>query len=195
MLTVVSSSHFLQKQYNELYAQFHGSAAISNKPVKPNNEELANDFSRVQTARLGDAAAASSTTKKSVRFSDTDNDANRAALLPYRDDPEIDADHGQLNNEQIHEYHSEIMRRQDEELGSLGASIGRQREIGIRIRDELDEQVEILDDVDRYVDRHQSQLDRARNRLEGVARRARDNIGLTAIVVLILVLILLLVIL
>lgn len=179
-----------------MYKQFHGSAAISNSSVLPNNPALADDFSKVQTARLSDAVTASSALKKSVRFTDTqDDDGHRIALLPYRDNPEDVPDHSHLDNQQIHEYHSDIMRRQDEELDILGASIGRQRELSIRIGGELDEQVQIIDDVDSTVDRHQTQMDRAKSRLNGVVRRAKDNIGMTVIAILILLLILLLIVL
>jgi len=178
-----------------LFQQFHDSAAISSTPVKPNNPTLAEDFTKAQSVHYNDTVAATSTAKKSVRFREAQNEADRAALFPYRDVAEETPDHGHLDNQQIHDYHSGILRRQDQELDSLGASIGRQRELSIRIGDELDEQVEILDDVDGHVDRHQSQLDRAKNRLGGVARQAKDNMGLTIITILILILVLLLIIL
>lgn len=178
-----------------MFQQFHGSAAISSTPVTPNNPALADDFAKAQTARYSDAVAATSTVKKSVRFRDAQDEANRAALLPYRDDPEEAPDHGHLDNQQIHDYHAEIIRRQDQELDTLGASIGRQRELSMRIGDELEEQVEILDHVDGHVDRHQTQLDRAKTRLGGVARQAKENMGLTIITILILILVLLLIIL
>lgn len=164
--------------------------------MKPNDSALADDFTKVQRARYSDIVAASSTVKKSVRFRDSQDDANRAALLtPYRDEPEEAPDHSQLDNQQIHEYHSEVMRRQDQELDSLSASVGRQRELSIRIGEELDDHVQILDDVEGHVDQHHSQLDRAKKRLSGVTRRAKDNIGLTIITILILILVLLLIIL
>lgn len=147
---------------------------------------------------------------KAVRFSDNASDdesspsptkasadANRAALFPYKDDPGEDAppDHSQLDNQQIHEYHSQVLAEQDAALDRLGESIGRQREISVRIGDELDEQMEMLDDVDEGVDRHQNQLDRAKKRLGGVARKAKDNWSLTTIIVLIIILVLLIVVL
>lgn len=77
----------------------------------------------------------------------------------------------------------------------MGESIGRQRELSIQIGDELDEHVQMLDEVDGNVDRHQGRLDTARKNLGSVARKAKDNMQMTIIVVLIVILVLLIVIL
>ena len=87
------------------------------------------------------------------------------------------------------------MREQDDQLDNLGRSISRQRELSIQIGDELDSQVEMLDDVDEHVERHQTRLDGARKRLGTVARKAKDNKQLTIILILIIILILLIIIL
>ena len=140
---------------------------------------------------------------KSVRFTDyprssdpdSQEDANKAALFPYRDDPSGPPDQSQLDNQQIHEYHRDVLRDQDEQLDRLGESIGRQREISIQIGDELEEHVQMLDDVDDHVDRHQKTLDRARRNLGTFARKANDNKQLTCIFILVIILILLIIIL
>ena len=139
---------------------------------------------------------------KSVRFtdnptSDSQEAADRAALFPYRDDPEAAGapDQSNLDNQQIHAYHKNILQEQDEQLDRLGHSIGRQRDLSIAIGDELDEHVQMLDDVDEHVDRHQGRLDGARRSLGNVARKANDNKQITAIVILIIVLVLLIIIL
>jgi syntaxin 8 len=137
---------------------------------------------------------------KSVRFQDAplvqDEDENRAALFPYRDDPASSLpDQSHLDNQQIHAYHSQVMADQDEQLDRLGESISRQRELSIQIGDELDDQVQMLDGVDEMVTRHQSRLDKARKSLGSVARKAKDNKQMTAIVVLIIILVLLIIIL
>jgi syntaxin 8 len=79
-------------------------------------------------------------------------------------------------------------------LDRLGASIGRQHELSIHIGDELDSQVMLLDEVDERVDRHQGQLDGATRRLNTFSKKARENWGLTTIVILIIILVLLIVI-
>ena len=125
-----------------------------------------------------------------------DDDANRAALFPYRDDPIYGPpDQSHLDNQQIHLYHSRVMAEQDEQLDRLGISIRNQRELSIQIGDELDSQVEMLDEVDGLVDRHTSRLEQARRALGGVERKARENGQITIIVVLIIILVLLIIIL
>lgn len=138
-----------------------------------------------------------------MRFSDNPSsqdaspeDPNRAALFPYRDNPDTDAapDQSHLDNQQIHEYHSQVMRDQDDHLDQLGASIGRQRELSMQIGDELDGQVVLLDEVEEGVDRHTDQFRRARGRLDRFSRKAKENWSLTVIVVLIIILLLLIII-
>lgn len=96
-----------------------------------------------------------------------------------------------MSNQQVHEYHTQILEQQDEQLDRLGESIGRQRELSMQIGDELDSHVAMLDEVDGTVDRHQTRLDRARRTLGKVARGASENKQMTAIVVLIIILVLL----
>jgi syntaxin 8 len=148
----------------------------------------------------GPASNPAAPSPKSVRFSDSpsvqEEEDARNALFPYRDDPTSGPpDQSHLDNQQIHAYHSQVLAEQDEALDRLGESIGRQRELSIQIGDELDEHVQMLDEVDRNVDRHQTRLDKARKNLGTVARKAKDNMQLTIILVLIIILVLLIIIL
>lgn len=128
---------------------------------------------------------------------DAEEEATRAALFPYRDDPaaleaqQRSAHQAGLDNTQLHAYHDQVMAEQDEQLDRLGESIGRQRELGMLIGDELDEHVAMLDDVDRHVDRQQGRLQGARDRIGKIARRANENKQITTIVILIVILLLL----
>ena len=88
-----------------------------------------------------------------------------------------------------------MLQEQDEQLDRLGESIGRQRDLSIQIGDELDGQIELLEDVDGHMDRHQGRLDGARRQLETVYRKSRENWGLTIIAILVIILILLVIIL
>lgn len=116
--------------------------------------------------------------------------------MPYTDDPDDSApDHTQLDNQQIHEYHSQVMREQDTQLDRLSESVGRTRHLSIQIGDELEEQSHMLDDIDQHVDRTQTAIDRARGRLGKIARKAKDNMQLTIIFILIIILVLLIIIL
>ncbi|EOD43687.1 Snare complex subunit [Neofusicoccum parvum] len=194
----------LRSQYDDLTTQFRttGAAVAANSSLSsPNNPSLSADFAAATTAP---AARSGNAPKKAVRFTDASSDdsydaeanANRAALFPYRDDPDEDSvpDQSGLDNQQIHAYHRQVIEQQDEQLDRLGESIGRQRELSIQIGDELEGHVMLLDEVDESVDRHQSQLDRAGKRLQRVGRRARENWSMTLIVVLIVILVLLIII-
>lgn len=189
----------LRKQYEDLYAQFHGSAPPTSESRHPNDPSLASDFAAAQRTPSG------SRRNKSVRFRDNPSEeddpqqiANRAALFSdqerYRDEPE-GPDQSGMDNQQIHAYHKQVLRDQDEQLDTLGQSIGRQRMLGIQMGNELDEQNELLEDVESGVDRHTTTLERARKRLGHVARKSKDNWNWLTIGILIVVLVLLIIIL
>ena len=189
----------LHAQLDHLTAQFTDAApgaAPSPTLSTPNDPALSSDFAAARQPPR-------TLKNKSVRFTDNpdaddDHDPNRAALFPYRDNPPADPDaapdHADLSNQQIHDYHSQVLRDQDDALDRLGLSIGRQRELSMQIGDELDGQVLLLDEVEEGVDRHDAQFRRARGRLDRFSKKARDNWSLTVIVVLIIILLLLIVI-
>lgn len=205
----------LRSQYDDLTSQFRGFSTKSSSPsrLQPNTRALSADFAHAKDSRprvpssssfLKRSAADSPNPSKSVRFTenprlpppeDEEYDANRAALFPYRDEPEGPPEQGQLDNQQIHEYHKNVLREQDEQLDRLGDSIGRQRELSIQIGDELDDHIQMLDDVEQHMDRHQTTLDGARKRLGTFVRKAKENSQLTIILILICVLVVLIIIL
>lgn len=182
----------LRTQYQTLYKQFHNEEPPSSSTRQPNDPGLAETFAAAQTQPPRN---------KNVRFRDNpnalDEDAveisNRAALFAdqerYRDE-EPTLDQSQLDNQQIHAYHKQVLRDQDEQLDSLGQSIGRQRLLGIQMGNELDEQNELLDDVERGVDRHSTTLERAAKRLGHVARKSKANASWITIAILVIILIL-----
>ncbi|KAI9787165.1 MAG: hypothetical protein M1839_003400 [Geoglossum umbratile] len=212
-VTLKDQESRLRTQYDDLTSQFRGfpTSTASASLSHPNNPSLAADFAHATSTPQRPRNPSSSSflkrspatnNSKSVRFSDApstsaDDDAARDALFPaaYRDDPDAPPDHSQLDNQQIHEYHSQVLQDQDEQLDRLGESIGRQRELSIQIGDELDGHVQLLDEVDEHMDRHQTRIDGARKRLGTVARKAKDNVQLTIILVLIVILVLLIIIL
>lgn len=187
----------LRKQYEDLNAQFNGHTTTTSTTT-PNDKSLAPDFA---------AAKSTPTRNKSVRFDQpyrdaSPEDANRGKLFtssssqqPYTDDEPAVPDQTDMSNQQIHEYHKQVLSDQDAQLDQLSSSIGRQRMLGIQMGDEMDDQNGMLDDLESGVDRFQGNLDRARGRLGKVARKAKDNWSWVTIGVLILVLVLLLVIL
>lgn len=194
----------LRKQYEDLYRQYYGEApAVPETLRRPNDDSLAEDFEAAQK-KPSAAERARARASKSVRFrddpeenqGDADEDANRAALFAeqerYRDEPE-GPDQTGLDNQQIHAYHSQVIREQDEQLDVLGQSVRRQRMLGIEMGNELEEQNELLDDVERGVDRHGSTLERARTKLGNVARKSKDNWNWVTIGILICILVLLII--
>jgi syntaxin 8 len=191
--SITSQLPRLHTQLTELTSQFSASALSSSPTLtQPNDLALTSDFTAAQKKPRN--------ASKSVRFTDnpsdnaTSEDPNRAHLFPYRDDPPDTPDHSHLDNQQIHTYHSQVIRDQDDQLDQLSSSIGRQRELSMQIGDELDGQVMLLDDVEEGVDRHAAQFVRARGRLDRFSRKARENWSLTVIVVLIIILVLLIII-
>ncbi|QIW99832.1 hypothetical protein AMS68_005350 [Peltaster fructicola] len=185
----------LRQQYDQLYAQYHGTAVPAMNMRQPNDPGLNDDFA---------AAQKQPARNRNVRFRDNPEEeedagtiANRAALFSdqerYRDEPEA-LDQSQLSNQQIHEYHTQVIRDQDEQLEVLGQSIGRQRMLGIQMGSEIEEQNEMLGDVESGMTRHQSLLDRAGNRLAHVARKSKANWSWITIAILICILILVIVI-
>lgn len=211
----------LRTQYDELYRQFHGeSVASSDTLTSPNDPSLKGDFARAQTRTSADGDSSQPQTKsssmrakdatsasKNVRFRDNpsqesldqENEANRASLFPtrYTDDPDDRSSTpdptADMNNQQIHQYHQQVMQEQDDQLDTLSESIGRQRHLAMQVGDELEGQIALLDEVDRGVDRHQGRLDGAKRRLKSVGEKAKQNWGLTTIIVLIVILVLLIV--
>ncbi|KIX04428.1 uncharacterized protein Z518_05296 [Rhinocladiella mackenziei CBS 650.93] len=211
----------LRSQYNDLSKQFHGenSSTTATTLSSPNDPALTEDFKRAQSRKSGDAADTkqrvsnlrkqdSQTATKNVRFRDNSSqesldaqdEANRAALFPARYTDEEDPNRAQtpdptenMTNTQIHAYHQQVIAEQDEQLDHLGESIGRQRHLAMQVGDELEGQIALLDEVDRGADRHQGRLDGAKRRLKGVGERAKQNWGMTTIIVLIVILVLLIV--
>ena len=209
----------LHSQYNDLSRQFHGdnpSSTASATLTSPNDPSLARDFDSARAVppkaspslkKQDSRKVKSSDPNKAVRFRDDpsddpeDHDPNRSALFPsrYHDvdsadqetpDPQVD-----MSNQQIHAYHSQVLAEQDDQLDRLGESIGRQRHLSMQIGDDLDGQIDLLDDVDEGVDRHQTRLDVAKRRLKGVSNSAKRNWGMTTIIILIVILVFLIVIL
>lgn len=202
----------LRSQYDDLTSQFRGFPSKSTASrFQPNEPALSADFTRVKDKRPRVPSSSSFLKRtgnspnpsKSVRFHDSpttnppanDDAANRAALFPYRDEPDGPPEQGHLDNQQIHDYHKTVLQEQDEQLDRLGASIGRQRELSIQIGDELDDHIQMLDEVEHHMDRYETTLEGARRRLGTFARKAKDNTQLTVILILICVLIILIIIL
>lgn len=125
-------------------------SSTGNRSAMPYDEAEARD------ALMGNRTSPASM-RKSVRFSENLVDTQ------------------ELDNTQVLQLHRRIMDEQDDSLDRLSESISRQRELSIQIGDELDSHVQLLDEVDDLVDRHQTRLDGAGQRLKSVAKQAKEH--------------------
>ncbi|EDQ99814.1 syntaxin-like protein [Laccaria bicolor S238N-H82] len=107
---------------------------------------------------------------------------------PYADDPELGPDPGIMLQTQRH-----LMNEQDQHLDQLSHSINRQHHISLQINDELDVHHGLLEELDTDLDRTASRLGGARQRLERVAKGAKENGSAVTIAVLILLLLILII--
>ena len=137
----------LRDQYDDLTSQFCGFPTKSTSSVdQPNDPSLSTDFANAKNTRprnpssssfMKRSAGDSPNPSKSVRFRDSppdvEEEANRAALFPYRDEPDGPPDQSQLDNQQIHAYHKNVIADQDAQLDRLGESITRQRDLSIQM--------------------------------------------------------------
>ncbi|KZO90644.1 hypothetical protein CALVIDRAFT_547502 [Calocera viscosa TUFC12733] len=115
----------------------------------------------------------------------------RDMAIPFRDSPPPSPTFSPHTELQMQ---SQLMDEQDHHLDHLSNSIQRQHEIGLQIGGELDVHTGLLEELDHDVDRTDSNLSRARRRLDQVARGARNNasawsIGLLIFVLLILIIV------
>ncbi|KZT54263.1 hypothetical protein CALCODRAFT_500095 [Calocera cornea HHB12733] len=115
----------------------------------------------------------------------------RDMAIPFRDSPPPSPTFSPHTELQMQ---SQLMDQQDQHLDHLSSSIRRQHDIGLQIGSELDVHTGLLEELDHDVDRTDSNLARARRRLDAVAKGARNNasawsIGLLIFVLLILIIV------
>ncbi|ORX91501.1 hypothetical protein K493DRAFT_286741, partial [Basidiobolus meristosporus CBS 931.73] len=80
----------------------------------------------------------------------------------------------ELENSQVLQLQERIMDEQDRNLDELSEAVGRQRELGLLISDELDRHIELLDETDEAIDSSQRKLTGARKRLDYVRRKTKE---------------------
>ncbi|CAG8532911.1 28_t:CDS:2 [Ambispora leptoticha] len=95
--------------------------------------------------------------KKSVRFTDPIAELN------------------EFDDHQVLQLQQRIMSEQDEDLDRLDEAVGRQRELGILIGEELDYHVELLTETEHAVDNTEGRLASARRRLNRVSKQAKEQ--------------------
>lgn len=157
---------FLKKEYKELY-DLYGEQDPELQGFPTQELSYTDDPEYARQILLPERL------RKSVRFSDSVADQN-------------------INNGEVLQMQTQIMREQDSSLDNLSVSISRQRELSAQIGNELDEHGELLDTVSSMADRSTNKLEQAKHRLTSFSRKARENGHLFSIIILIIILFLLL---
>lgn len=98
---------------------------------------------------------------------------------PYRDDSAASAAAPPLSHAQLFAAQQGEIAQQDTHLDNLSASIARQRELGLRMCDELELHGELLEEMNGAVDGTANRLDRARGRLDTLERSVKQHGELT----------------
>ncbi|KAF8934727.1 hypothetical protein BGZ47_010233 [Haplosporangium gracile] len=114
---------------------------------------------------------------------------SRSKIVRFSEN-EVEVDN--LDNSQMLQLHQRIMDDQDQNLDRLSESLGRQREIGLTMNDELDLQVGTLDDTEHLVDRSGNRLSIASRQLAKVAKGTKGCGPWMTILVLVVILVVLL---
>lgn len=94
---------------------------------------------------------------------------------PYRDDVSASPAQPEASRAQLFAAQQGEMAVQDGHLDLLSASIARQRELGLRMGDELELHGELLDEMNTAVDGTTNRLDRARGRLDTLERSLKQH--------------------
>ncbi|KAK4055412.1 hypothetical protein OIO90_003250 [Microbotryomycetes sp. JL221] len=106
----------------------------------------------------------------------------------------LDQDEHELDkaNEQVMQMQQRIMEDQDDTLNSLSSAIQRQHDLSLHISSELELQSTLLDDTDQAIERTDSNLRRASNRLNQFTKKAKST-GSTGLIVTLVVLLIILI--
>jgi len=106
------------------------------------------------------------------------------------DDDDDEAESGELLRLQ-----RTLRDEQDQHLESLSQVLGRQKQLGQMIGDELDLQNELLEDLDTDVDRTRGRMGRTMNTLDKVSKEVKSRKGTIAVVTAVVVIVVLIIVL
>ncbi|CCH40535.1 Syntaxin-51 [Wickerhamomyces ciferrii] len=99
------------------------------------------------------------------------------------------------SNHDLFIQHQQQMLQQDDHLDMLSQSVRRQRELGLDINSELDDQTILLNDLESQLDHNTSNLSNGQKRLKYFSEKAKENGQWVTIIILVIILVLLLIIL
>ncbi|CEH17568.1 SNARE protein TLG1/Syntaxin 6 [Ceraceosorus bombacis] len=110
---------------------------------------------------------------------------------PYRDDPRASSGPAPDSRDSSALYTAQQaqMQAQDGQLDALALSIARQREMGLRMGDELELHGQLLNELDGATDGTQERLDRARGRMGRLEKSFKEHASSYTIVFLIIALV------
>ena len=86
------------------------------------------------------------------------------------------------NNQDLLQMQSQIMRQQDDGLDVLAQTVARQKELGQAINRELDEQMPLLDRLDRHVDTTGAAVQKETRRVIRLTRKSAAGGGFCCLV-------------
>lgn len=124
-------------------------------------EKLANSMSTSQPGGAGGGQGQASSSDKAALLKGGKPSGGRVLGAPM---PETDKTR-ELDNEGVLQLQRQELEQQDVDINQLAAVIRRQRELGIKISEELDQQKDIMDLMDEDVDRVQGKVKVGNDRL------------------------------
>ncbi|RIB02709.1 hypothetical protein C2G38_2255433 [Gigaspora rosea] len=113
---------------------------------------------------------------------------------PFSD--QSDADYmDDRDNYEVLQLQQRLLSEQDRDLDRLSDAVGRQRELGLLIGEELSSQIQLLEETEDMIDHTDRSLDRAKRNLSKLTKKVKNNGHLCIIFSLLLTLIVLIIVL
>ncbi|CAG8514996.1 12052_t:CDS:2 [Dentiscutata erythropus] len=100
-----------------------------------------------------------------------------------------------VDNSEVLQLQQRLLSEQDHDLDRLSDAIGRQRELGLLIGDELSYHVELLEETEGMVDHTERTLDRAKRNLSKISKKVKNKGHFCIIFSLLLILVVLIIVL
>ncbi|RHZ44799.1 hypothetical protein Glove_709g63 [Diversispora epigaea] len=124
------------------------------------------------------------TSTSSLTSSNNNNNNNKpkskSKTVRFSDQTIVNTD--DLDNSQVLQLQERIITDQDQNLDRLDAAIGRQRELGLRIGEELDYHIELLADTEDMVDNTDGTLNRAKRSLVKFSEESKKKGSTCAVI-------------
>eukprot|EP01086_Lenisia_limosa_P015713 TRINITY_DN520_c0_g2_i2.p1 TRINITY_DN520_c0_g2~~TRINITY_DN520_c0_g2_i2.p1 ORF type:complete len:242 (-),score=38.64 TRINITY_DN520_c0_g2_i2:142-867(-) len=162
--------------------------ALDNALSKMGQDPQAHGMTDRDITRRRDELVSLQRRKESLSHRLTQSSAQSSAGSTWGAGPsgETNATRG-LDNGEILQMQNQMMRQQDEDLDMLSETIRRQKDIGMAIGDELDDQEELLGDLNAGMSKTRRQLKREDKKVRKLQISARDSGYICCVIFLILV--------